>query len=375
MIEKEVAELRRHLKPDRCSITRLRGCCVTQQREIVSEIDQSLALISDAERSELLALLKKTLSGALNRNLVDIEFSTPQVMEGEHHKLLTRLRNSALADDEAVSELFSKIIDTVVMETGYLILLAYDKYDVPSSAKDDADLDSTDVYSYIICAICPIKLTKAALSYDSLDNQFRNLSPNGVVSPPELGFLFPAFDDRCANIYNALHYTRSTIALNDAFIDSVFGVASPMPATEQKEVFAELLSTAVEEHCDLEVVESVHQQLSNMITEHKESHEREPLRITKKTVSGILSDCGVPEERLQSFEQGYDDSFGEGSELDPGVIVDVKRFELSTPDVSIKVNPERTDLVETRLINGIKYIMIRASDGVEVNGVPININE
>ena len=77
---------------------------------------------------------------------------------------------------------------------------------------------------------------------------------------------------------------------------------------------------------------------------------------------------------ISEFEEKYDDRFGEGTEISPRNLVEAHRLQLCTPDVTIKVNPDRGDLVETRIIDGIKYILIRAEDGVEVNGINIHIN-
>ena len=69
----------------------------------------------------------------------------------------------------------------------------------------------------------------------------------------------------------------------------------------------------------------------------------------------------------------YDEAFGFEADLHPRNIIDDKHFELKTPDVVIKVDPTRNDLIETRVIGGVKYIMICADETVEVNGVNINI--
>ena len=45
---------------------------------------------------------------------------------------------------------------------------------------------------------------------------------------------------------------------------------------------------------------------------------------------------------------------------------------LKTPDVSITVNPERPDLVETRVLGGVRYLLIKADDGVELNGIALS---
>ncbi|MGX8709708.1 MAG: DUF4317 domain-containing protein [bacterium] len=375
MNEKEIAEIRRRFRPDKSNITRIRGCYVNDQREIVSEFSQPLGLMPQEESEELLAILKKTLSGAIGKNLIDIEFATQQVLEGEEHKLLMALKDSSLENDDAVREFYRRVIQMLDMEGHYLILLAYDQYDVPYYTKDgEKQEDSSEVFSYFLCSVCPVKLTKPALGYYVSENSFRNIRTDWVVSAPELGFLFPAFNDRSANIYNALYYSRNIAESHTEFVDTVFKSEIPMPAAAQKETFQAVLEETVAEDCSFDVVQAVQGQLSEMIEEHKNNKEEEPLVVSKKTVKGILESCGVSEDRVTAFEEKFDMEFGADTEISPRNLIDTKQLEVRTPDVTIRVNPERNDLVETRIIDGTKYILIRADEGVEVNGVNIHIS-
>lgn len=375
MNEKEISEIRRRFRADKSNISRIRGCYVNENKEIVSEFNQSLSIMAQDESEEMLAVLKKTLSGTIGKNLIDIEFSTRQVMESDEHKLLMALKNSALEDNEAVTEFYGRVIRSLSFDCSYLILLSCDKYDVFSYSKDGKkDEDSSTVFTYILCSICPVKMTKPALSYFAYENAFHNISANSIVGAPELGFMFPAFDDRAANIYNALYYTRSTSLIHEDFVNNIFQSEIPMPAAVQKEAFQSILSDSVSEDCNFEVVQAVHEQICEMIEEHKANKEERPLRISKRTVTGVLHSCGVDEARVAAFEENYDSAFGADTEICPQNIVDTKQFELRTPDVTIKVNPERSDLVKTEVIDGVKYILIRADENVEVNGVNIRIS-
>lgn len=376
MNEKEIAEIRRRFRPDKSNITRVRGCYVNEKREIVSQFDQSLRIMSQEESEALLGILKKTLSGTLGKNLVDIEFATQQVVDGEEHKLLMALRSSSLDDEEAVQTFFNRVIEVINLDENYLILLAYDKYDVPSYTKDgEKQNESTDVFSYFLCSICPVKMTKPALGYYAPENMFRNITADWVVSPPELGFMFPAFDDRSTNIYNAIYYSRNIAENHPEFIETVFKTDIPMPAAAQKETFETILSDTIADDCSLNVVQAVHEQLSGMIVEHKANKIREPLTISKQTIKDVLETCGVSEDHMSAFEERYDDAFGADKEISPRNIVDTKQIELRTPDVTIRVSPGCGDMIETRVINGRKYILVRADQGVEVNGVAISILE
>jgi len=376
MTEKEISEIRRRISMDKCSITDIRGCYVNENKEIISDFNQFLGTVPKDEAADLLAIIKKVLSGQIGKNLIDIEFSTQQVIESDEHTLLMKLRDSELKDDEAVSELYNKIIRSLDIEGKYLILLTLDKYDVPVYTKDDVKLEDADtVFKYLLCAVCPVNMTKPALSYAVQEQQFRNIKTDWIISNPELGFMFPSFDDREANIYNALMYIKKSSENYEEFIGEIFNTDIPMPADTQKEVFNAIIQETVSEDCSYEVMQTVHNQISEMVAEHKNHKNEPPLTISKNTIKNVLEYCKVPEPKIESFEKQYDESFGKDTRLSPKNVVDVKKFEMKTADITIKVNPERLDLIKTKIINGQKYIIIRAEDNVEVNGVSISIND
>ena len=378
MNDKEIGEIRRHLRRDRSNITKIYGCFVNDNREIITEFSQSTGMMPENEGDKYFALFKRVLSGSVGKNLIDLSFKTAQVAQGApEHKLLMDLRECKLSDDELLHGFFQKIIDTVTLEGNYLILIGCDSYDVPFKGKDDiSDADkSEEVYTYLICAICPVKQTKANLHYVPEEKLFHDGAMNQPVSAPVLGFLFPAFDNRSTNIYNALYYTHDIKVSQDALIEALFHTPVPMPAAEQKKCFEALLTTALGEDCNLDVVQTVHDQLCERIELHKEAKVAEPLLIAKADVKETLASCGVSEEHLAKWSVDYDETFGFEADLHPKNIIDTKRFEVKTPDVSIQVDPTRSDLIETRTIGGVKYIMICADENVEVNGVSIHIDE
>ena len=375
MNEKEVAELRRRYRADKTNINYIRGVFVNEKREIISEFNQSLGMLSEEEGNAILTIVKKALSGSIGKNLVDIEFSPQQVLEGEEHKLLTTLRTSAMNDAAALSELYEKIIPAVDIEGNFLIITAFDSFDIFSKGKDGDESESTSSFSYIICAVCPIKTSQYSLTYYLHENKLRNVCEDAVVCAPEMGFIFPAYEDHAANIYKALYYSKNTANNHEGFVTAVFNAELPMPAQEQKETFNTLLAETVADECSYDVVETVHAELSSIIDTHKENREEEPLVIGKSTVTDILKSCGVAEPKLEDFKEKYDEAFGENTQLSPGNIIDRKSFQLKTPDVIVKVDPEKLDVVETRVIDGTKYILIRADNDVEVNGVNIKIKK
>lgn len=377
MNDKEIGEIRRHIRRDRSNMTAIYGCFVNDNKEIISEYRASTGIMSENEADRYFGLMKKVLSGSLGKNLIDITFKTSQVAGSAEHKMLMDLRDCKLQDDDLRNEFCKKIIDSVSIEGNYLILLGCDSYDVPFKSKDDFQQnDSSDeTYTYIICAICPVKQTKANLHYVPEEKLFHDGAMSQPVAAPEIGFIFPAFDNRATNIYNALYYTHNIKESQDAFVEAVFNAPIPKPAAEQKKCFEALLTSTLGEECSMDVVQTVHEQLCERIELHKESKVPEPLMIDKEVIKDVLNSCGVSETNVAKFSVQYDEVFGFEAELHPKNIIDSKHFEVSTPDVSIKIDPTRTDLVETRVIGGIKYILINADDNVEVNGVSIHFSE
>lgn len=377
MNEKEIGELRRRTRRDRSNMTSIYGCYVNAQKEIVSEFRQSVGMMPENEAEKYFGLLKKTLSGGIGKNLIDISFRTAQVADSPEHRFLMDLRSSELKDEQLRLELYQKIIDHVTFDDSYLILLGLDSYDVPFKSKDgDIQNDaSSEVYTYIQCAVCPVKQSNAKLRYDTENKAFHDGATEQIACAPELGFLFPAFDGRQTNIYGALFYTRSPKRIYEEIIDTLFRVTPPKPAAEQKTSFEALLTRTVGEQCSMEVVQNVHEQICQCIEIHKESKVAEPLLINKEQVKQALTAGGVGEQKLAKFSVEYDEVFGADALLHPKNIINNRRFEIKTPDVTISVNPQCADLIETRIIGGVKYILICADENVEVNGVNIHIHE
>lgn len=377
MNTKEISEIRRRVRRDRSNMTEIFGCYVNSQKEIISEFRQSVGIMPENEAEKYFGFMKKVLSGGIGRNLIDISFRTAQVADSPEHKLLMDLRNTALKDEQVRHAFYQKVIASVTLQESYLILLGCDTYDVPFKSKDDElQADAGDeTYTYILCAICPVKLAKPTLRYMAEEKVFHDGGADNVVSAPELGFLFPAFDNRSTNIYNALYYTRNPKDSYEPFVDAVFNTRVPKPAAEQKKSFEALLATALEDSCNLEVVQTVHEQICQCIEMHKESKVADPLLITKEQVKDALHMCAVPEKNIAKFGVEYDEVFGAEAQLHPKNIINDRKFEITTPDVVIKVAPERSDLIETRVIGGVKYILICADENVEVNGVPVHISE
>lgn len=375
MIQKEINEIRRHLNSERACTKKIYGCFVNKNREVISHIDYSFSLMVQSEKEKYMALFKKVLSGGIGKCMVDIAFSTQQVIDSPEHKLLMELKNSSLENDEAREKLIETIIQNVnMLDSNYVILLASDVYDIPfKSTDEDTSNDSLDVFSYIICAICPVKDGKAELAYNSEEKEFHTFLSPQLVAAPAVGFMFPSFDDRSTNIYNTLFYTKDTSIVQDKLIDALFKTDIPLSAPEQKEKFTDALTQTLQEECSYDVVQSIHEQITERITQHKESHEPTPLEFTPYDVGKMLTYSGVNEQKVEAFCKKCEEDFGENTVLIPTNIIESKKFNIETPQVKITVDPDYTYSVETRVIDGRKYLLIPADDAVCVNGINIKI--
>ena len=377
MNTKEIGEIRRRQRRDRSNMTKLYCCYVNDNKEIISEFSQSVGIMPENEAEKYFALFRRSLGGTLGKNLIDISFSTAQVAGSEEHQLLMDLRKSKVQDEQIRNLFYKKVLENLDLGCSYVILLGCDSYDVPFKSQDgDTQSDNSDEnYTYILCAICPVKQTKATLHYIPESKEFHDGNMTNVITAPEIGFLFPSFDSRSTNIYNALYYNKNPKDNHEAFVSAVFNTPIPMAAAEQKQSFAALLHRSLEDECDLDVVQSVHEQLCQQIAMHKESKVPDALLIDKEEVKQTLEGCGVSEGRVAKFGIDFDETFGYEALLHPKNLIDHKKIEISTPDVIIKVAADRGDLIETRVIGGVEYILIRADEYVSVNGVDITIGK
>lgn len=374
MNRKEISEIRRRFRPERNSITHIYGCYVNSNREIISGFDESVALLSAEENEKYMKLLKKVLSGTPGKNLVDVSFATKQVMDSDEHRLLSSLRKTGLEDAVLREAFYKNIIDVLDMDgENYLILMAYDRYDVPSFGRDGQPGDSSQVFNYIVCAVCPVKSGKAELGYFPEERRFRHLSEGHIVAAPSLGFMFPAFDDRCANIYSALFYSKSSNDIHQDFIDAVFRIQPPLPAGQQKELFSSALAQSLDKNCTYQLLQSVHEQLSQCISAHKESRAPETLTLSQEDVEDILENSGAEEPQIESFREICRRDFGEDAQLNPSNIINHRRMEIVAPEFKINVEPQFSHLVQMKTIDGRKYILLPADSGVEVNGISVSI--
>lgn len=374
MTTKEIGELKRRLKIDRTNLTAVYGCYVSGGGEILSQFRQGFGPMAEEDKEKYLAIFRRVLSGGLDKNLLDLSFSTSQVADSDEHRLLMRLRDSALEDDEARQALYEAVISGVHFEDNYLILLAHENYDVPFKARDGAVLDDgSAVFSYFLCAVCPVRPGKEALSYDAEEKQFHNRTPGWAASMPEAGFLFPAFDARRSNLYNCLFYTKSAKDNHPELAQALFRLQTPPPFDDQRGLFAGILHETLAEDCSLELVQQVQEALSQRIEVHKQAAQDEPLSVDAADMKEVLEAAGVPEEKRLAFGAKFEEAFGVNAAMNPKNLLETAKTQLKTPDVVISVAKDRQDLVQTRTLGGVKYLLIRAEEGVSLNGVELSV--
>ena len=374
MISKEILEIKKQFTPENCAITRMCGCYVDHEKNRKCEINRSFLSLPEEEAFKYFEIFKQTLTGTLGKKLINMEFPLHQEEAGGTQEFLYRLRNSKLEDEALIDEFYNKIIDNFEYGENYYIILIHAVYDVPGKASDGSEMfDASDnVYEYILCSICPVKLSKAGLSYDVDQNSIVGRNRDWVVEPPVKGFLFPAFNDRTADIHQALYFTKKPEELQPKLIEELLGSDIPLSAENQKVTFNEILSETLGEECNFEMVRCIHDNLQEMIEENKE--EPEPLELDKFDMRRLLEQSGASEEKLEKVETVFTQTAGEKRRLMAANVAETKKFSIETPDVVIKVSPDRADLVETRIIDDRKCLVIAINDHVEVNGLDIEMD-
>ena len=371
MNKKEVLEIRKQFTPANCAITRIAGCYVDHEKNKKMESKSAFLSLPEEEAFKYFDIFKKTLSGTMGKNMLNMEFPIDQEMPGGTQEFLMKLKASTLEDDMLLEEFYDKVIATYEYAENYYIILIHAMYDVPGRSSDNMEMfDASDeVYEYLVCSICPVSLSKAGLSYNAESNCIQDRIRDWVVDMPDKGFLFPAFNDRSTDIHGVLYYTKKSEDLQPELIEQLLGAKMPMSANTQKETFQMLIEDTLGEDGDYETIRNIHDTLNDMIEEHKE--EPEPLQLDKTDVRKVFEKSGVSSEKMECFDQNYEETAGEKTSLLATNITETKKFQIETPDIVIKVNTERADLIETRVIDGRQCLVIAVDDHIEVNGVNV----
>lgn len=373
MNKKEVAEIKRLFTPDRTPITRICGCYVDADKNKKTKMKEAFLSLPEEEMFKYFEILKKTLSGTIGRNLLDMEFPLTEEAGGGAQEYLMRLKKSQLKDDELLDEFYDKIIENFLYPENYYIVIIHGAYDIPKKASDGIEMfdASDDVYEFLLCSICPVKLTKPGLCYNEDTNTIEERIRDWFVEVPVTGFLFPAFTDRNTDIHSVLYYSKNPEELNADFARLLLGCELPLSASSQKETFNTLISETLQGECTYETVKTIHQELNDLLDERKD--DPNPPALDKNDVKRLLLENGATEKTLEHFEEEFEQSGGNNqTSLYVSNVVNRRKFEIKTPNIVISVKPECADLIETRMLDGRPYFVIPADDSVEVNGIPVH---
>lgn len=372
MNKKEILEIRKQFTPETSRITRICGCYVDQEKTKRLETTQAFPALPQEEAFKYFDIFRHTLSGSLGKNLMNLEFPLEEEKEGGAQSFLLKLRDSALCDEALLDDFYDKVIASYPCPENYYIILIHAAYDIPGMASDGAELyDASDyVYEYLLCSLCPVTLSKPGLSYNSEKNSIEDRVRDRVVNAPDKGFLFPAFNDRNSDIHSVLYYTKKAEDLMPELLSGLLGCAVlPLSADNQKEVFNTLIAETLGEENSYETVRSIHETLNDLIEEKKD--EPEPLTLTPSAVKRILEQSGVREEKIERVDEQFKELAGEKNVLTASNLPGARQFLIQTPDLTIKVNPDRADLIETRILDGRPCLVIPVDDSIEVNGLPV----
>lgn len=373
MTRKELNEIKSQYTLEDCGILRLCGCYVDGERNKITQFNENFLNLPEEEKHKYFDIFKKTLSGTPGKNLVDMKFNVDAYADEGARTFLMNLRDSGLKDDRLLNEFYVRIINNYSYVGNYLILLINQVYDIPAVTTDNIEMDdaSDEVYSYILCSICHVNLSKPGLGYDEEDNNFHDKKQNHMVDVPDVGFLFPAFNKRSADEDMTLFYTKDVSEFEDGLIDCLLDCAVPLPAKQQKETFTSLVNEALGEEADLEIVKNIHENLEQIIEEKKQESPA-PVMLDKTEMKDLLEKSGVKEEKLENFEEHFEMAAGEHGKLVASNVSSGKKFEVKTPDVVIKINSDKTDIVSTQVIDGRQCLVIQIDERLEVNGISVN---
>ena len=375
MNKKEVTEIKKLFTKERCCLNRLCGCYVDADKNKVVQFKEAFLSLPEEEIYKYLDIFRKSLSGTLGKNLLNMEFPLEQEMGEGTQKSLMALRDSELKDDTMLDAFYDRIIETYYHPENYLILLVHGSYDIPMKTSDGLEMDDASdyIYNFVLCCLCPVTLSKAGLCYNAETNSIEDRIRDWLVDMPEQGFLFPAFQDRSTDLHSMLYYSKNAKELCPDITEQLLGCVQPIPAPQQKESFQTIIEDTLGEECVYDVVRNIHENLNEMIEEQKESGE--PLELDKMQVRKLLERSGAPEENLEQFEKQYDEEIGAQMTVMANNISDTRKFEVKTPQMTVKVSPEQAGLVETRMIDGVPCLVIPLTDEVEVNGIHVHLKD
>jgi len=400
MTKKDVLELKKRLKKNDCSITKLCGCYVNGEKEILLHLNETFLNLEDEEFYKYLEIAKKTLSGTLGNQLLELPFPRKEEEAGGKQQFLMGLKETGLKNEELLQTFYQLVIDNYDYSGNYLILIFHDAYDVMRRTSDNSKLDeSEEVYDYLLCAICPVTLTKPGLGYLETEHRIGTINRDWVVNAPDTGFVFPAFSDRSSDIHSVLYYTKQPQEPHREIMELVLGCVAKQTGVEQKTLFQEIVHKIIgdEEKGETAFME-IQDTLSLMVEESElleDGQDPEPLLLTDTSIKEVLTSSGLPDEVVEQIEVSCAENFTNTPVakhlLDNKVLATsaIKRTERALAeqvfqlqeqlgqvaatkemdgefDVVVKVKPEKAEQITSQIIDGKRCIVIPVDNEEQV---------
>lgn len=370
MNKKEILEIKKVFSPENCGITRMCGCYVDTEKNRSEIIEDTFLALPEEEMMKYFQIFKKSLSGSLGKNLFNMEFPLQEEMTGGKQETILQLRNSKLKQSDLIENFFNKIVSNFDTYNNYYIILLHGVYDIPCKTKDNRVLfdASEEVYEYIMCCICPVVYSKPGLSYHAEKGKIGERVRDQIVEMPTVSFLFPAFNDRTADIHQILYYSKNQDQLHENFINEVFGCRVPLPAAVQKECFRKLLEQT--SACTYEYMIRIREKLEEIQEEQKDT--AEPVRLTKDHLKKILEECGGDSLQLDMFTQIYKEIVGDDREILVENLLNSKRMEVESYEMMMRVKPEYAEIFEVQKVNGRPCLIVPIGDEIKVDGIKLS---
>jgi hypothetical protein len=354
MRKKDILELKRRLKKDYCTFTKMCGCYVNGEKNIILEFRETFLNLEDEEYFKYLEIAKKVLSGTIGNNILELNFPVNEDLINERQISLAQLKSSQLKDDALLDDFYKLIIDNYDYTGNFLILVFHDAYDVITKTNDNAKTDeSEEVYEYVLCAICPVSLSEPGLRHFEEENKIKARLRDWVVDAPTNGFVFPAFIDRSSDVNSIMYYTKNAKDTHPELMENALGCYSKQTATIQKETFESIIKdslSADEEKAD-KIFMEVQENLSTMIEEYNSIYDDtdcEPITLTKKDIQNLLIESGVPEEITAKIEESYVENFGKDLPLAENLI-DAKALKENKQRRREENLQKQVELLQTKL--------------------------
>lgn len=327
MNKKDILELKRRLKKDHCTFTKMSGCYVNDEKNIILNFRETFLNLEDDEYFKYLEIAKKVLSGTIGNNILELNFPLNENLENEKQLSLIRLKKSQLKDDALLQDFYKSIIDSYDYTGNFLILVFHDAYDVITKTTDNSKIDeSEEVYEYILCAICPVSLSDPGLRYFEEEKKITTRIRDWVVNAPTIGFVFPAFIDRSSDVNSVMYYTKNPKDPHPELMEEALGCSSKQTANIQKETFNTIIKDYIDadekkaEKTFMEIQENLNTMIDEYNSIYDDDADAEPITLTQKDIQNLLIESGVSEEATTKIEKSYVENFGEDLPLAENLI-------------------------------------------------------